>query len=233
MTVSTLVDDPEARLDYLIEHGVLVEESDGAIFASDSFQSTLEVYEDTYLDESDETFVGTVASVFDLERERAEERIEETGLTREELATFLALRSHLDDPERTRDEVALMAAMVVGVEPASPVPSALTELDDEGYETYVDDHGDVVVFVFQRNCPPCEALKEDLPEMLDAAPDVVSFAGVDGDEAPAFRRAFEVSVAPTTLVFTDAELAVSLEGRKSAETLIEAFDAAYGTAEAE
>ena len=233
MSVSTLVEDPEARLDYLLEQGVLVEEAGGGIYATAEFQATLEVYEDTYLEETDETFVETVASVFDLERERAEERIEETGLTREELATFLALRSFLDDPERTRDEVALMAAMVVGVEPASPVPDSLTELDDESFEAYVDDHGDVVAFVFQRNCSPCDALKADLPEIIDAAPDVVSFAGVDGDEAPAFRRAFEVSVAPTTLVFTGGDLTARIEGRKSAETLIETFDAAYGSAEVE
>ena len=233
MSVSTLVEDPEARLDYLIEHGVLVERADGAIYGTADFQATREVYEDSYLDQPDDAFVESVASVFDLDRERAAERVEETGITREELATFLALRSHLEDPDRTRDEVALMAAMVVGVEPASPVPDWLTELDDEGFEAYLDEHGDVVVIVFQRNCAPCDALKEDLLEIIDATPDGVSFAGVDGDEMPEFRRAFEVSVAPTTLVFTDGDLAVRLEGRKSAETLIETFDAAYGSAEVE
>ena len=231
MTVSSLVEDPEARLDYLIDHGVLVEESDGGIYATGEFQATLEVYEDSYYDEPHDTFVETVASVFDLDPELAAERIEETGMTREELATFLALRSHLDDPERTRDEVALMAAMVVGVEPASPVPGSLTEVDDEGFETYVDERGDVVVFVFQRNCGPCDGLKEDLPTILAAAPDGVSFAGIDGDDAPEFRRSNEVSVAPTTLVFADGDRKAKIEGRKSAETLIETFDAVYGSAE--
>ena len=233
MSVSTLVEDPEARLDYLIEHGVLVERADGAIYGTADFQATREVYEDSYLDQPDDAFVESVASVFDLDRERAAERVEETGITREELATFLALRSHLDDPDRTRDELALMAAMVVGAEPASPVPDWLTELDDEGFEAYLDEHGDVVVIVLQRNCGPCDALKEDLLGIIDAAPDGVSFAGVDGDEMPKFRRAFEVSVAPTTLVFADGERLVSLEGRKSAETLVQAFDAAYGSAEVE
>jgi len=233
VSVSTLVEDPEARLDYLVEHDVLVERADGAIYATADFQAAREVYEDSYLDQPDDAFVESVASVFDLDRDRAAERVEETGITREELATFLALRSHLDDPDRTRDEVALMAAMVVGAEPASPVPDWLTELDDEGFEAYLDEHGDVVVIVFQRNCSPCDALKEDLLGIIDAAPDVVSFAGIDGDEAPAFRRAFEVSVAPTTLIFAEGDRKVKIEGRKSAETLVETIEAAFGSAEAE
>jgi len=233
VTVSNLIDDPEARLDYLIDQGVLVERDDGAIFGTEEFQATLEVYEDSYYDEPDETFVETVASVFDLDPERAAERIEETGLTLQELVTFLALKSHLDDPERTREEVALMAAMVVEIEPASPVPPELTELDDETYEAHVDEHDELVVFVFQRNCGPCDALKADLPEILDAAPDTVSFAGVDGDEVPDFRRSFGVSVAPTTIIFSDGEVVVNIEGRKSAATLTDTIQAAFGATEAE
>lgn len=231
--MSALLDDPEARLDYLLEQGVLVERADGAIYGTADFQATREVYEDTYLDQPDDDFVESVASVFDLDPEEAADRVEETGITREELATFLALRSHLDDPERTRDEVALMAAMVVGVEPASPVPDWLTELDEGGFEAYLDEHGDVVVIVFQRNCSPCEALKEDLLEIIDGAPEGVSFAGVDGDEVAEFRRQFDVSVAPTTLLFVDGDRRATIEGRKSAETLVETIAAAFGGAEAE
>lgn len=225
--MSTLVDDPEARLDYLVDRDVLVEREDGTVVTSDAFQSTLAVYEDSYLDEPHDSFAETVAAVFELTPERAAERIEETGLTRRELATFLALRSHLDDPERSRDELALMAAMVAEVAPASPVPTELTELDDETYEAYVDERGDVVLFVFKRNCGPCDELKEDLSSIVADAPDGVTFAGIDGGEAPAFRRAFEVSVAPTTLVFADGELEERVEGRESPETLLETFEAAY------
>lgn len=225
--MSALASDPEARLDYLVERGVLLELPDGTIATSDAFQADLEIYEDSYLDASEETFAETVASVFDLSPEEAGERIEATGVTRQELAAFLALRSFLDDPERSRDELALMAAMVAEVAPASPVPTELTELDDETYEAYVDERGDVVLFVFKRNCGPCDELKEDLSTIVADAPDGVSFAGIDGGDAPAFRRAFEVSVAPTTLVFADGELEERVEGRESAETLLETFEAAY------
>ena len=227
MTVSALVEDPEARFEYLVDRDVLVERDDGTVVTDDDFQSTLEVYEDSYLDESDETFAETVASEFDLSPEEAADRIEETGMTREELATFLALRSYLDDPDRSRDELALMAAMVEGVGPGSPVPSALTEVGDEDYEAYVEERGDVVLFVFTRNCAPCDALKEDLPEILEAAPDGVDFAGVNGDEAPAFRRAFEVSVAPTTLAFVGGDLDSTIEGRRPLPRLLDAVEDLY------
>lgn len=225
--MADLVGDPEARFEYLVDRGVLVERADGTVVTTDEFHSALEVYEDSYLDEPDDTFVESVASVFDFTPERAAERIEETGMTREELATFLALRSFLDDPERSRDELALMAAMVEGGGPGSPVPSELTEIGDEEFEAYVEEREEVVVIVFTRNCTPCEELKEDLPELLEAAPDGVAFAGVNGDEAPAFRRAFEVSVAPTTLAFASGELAEKIEGRRPVRALLDAFDDVY------
>ena len=230
---STLLDDPEARLDYLIDRDVLVEFDDGTVAISDEFQAGLEVYEDSYLDAPDEEFAGTVASVFDVSPERAAERIEETGMTRGELATFLALRSYLDDPERSRDELVLLTAMVEVTDPASPVPAELTELDDETYEDHLSKHGDAVVFVFKRNCGPCEELKADLPTILEEAPDGVSFAGIDGGDAPTFRRSFEVSVAPTTLVFSEGELVEHVERRRRPETLVETFDAVYGGTETE
>ena len=228
MTLSTLVDDPEARLDYLIEADVLFERADGTLATTDDFHGTLEIYEDSYLEADDETFAETVADVFDLAPDEAAERIEETGMTRSELATFLALRSHVEDPDVTRDEFALLAAMVDGVGPDSPVPESLTRLDDDSFEAFLDDRGDVVVFVFQRHCAPCEELKADLPAILEAAPESVVVAGIDGDEAPDFRRAHDVSVAPTAILFADGERRVKIDGRKSAETYVESIEAAYG-----
>lgn len=230
MADAPLADDPDARLDYLVERDVLRERADGDVVTTDAFQSSLEVYEDTYLEVPEAVFVETVASVFDLPPERAADRIETTGTTRRELAAFLALRAYLDDAERTPYELALLARTVTGLGPGSPVPEALTELTDETFEPYLRERGDAVVFVFQRQCPPCEALKDDLPALRRAAPDGVSFAGVDGDGATAFRRRFDVSVAPTTLVFAEGDLRNRLDGRRSVEALTDAFDAAYGTA---
>lgn len=228
MIVAALVDDPEARLDYLLDRGVLVERADGSIHMTDEFHATFEVYEDSYLDASEETFAETVASTFGLSRVEAAERIETTGMTRRELAVFLAVRAHLDDPDRTADELALMAGMVAEVGPASPVPDSLMELTDETFEGSIEEHGDVVVLVFQRHCTPCEAVKEDLPRILEDVPEGVSVAGVDGDEAIEFRRAYRVGVAPTALFFEGGDLADRLEGRAAVDTVLETFEAVYG-----
>lgn len=233
MTDAAIADDPDARLEYLLDREVLDERPDGSIVTTDAFQSSLEVYEETYLEVPEETFVETVASVFDLPRERAVDRIETTGTTRRELAAFLALRAYLEDAERTPYELALMARTVTGIGPGSPVPEALTELTDETFEPYLRERGDAVVFIFQRQCPPCEALKDDLPALREAAPDAVTFAGVDGDGSTTFRRRFDVSVAPTTLVFAGGDLRDRLDGRRSVEAITDVFDAAYGTAASE
>lgn len=233
MTDAAIADDPDARLEYLLDREVLDGRPDGSLVTTQAFQSSLEVYEDTYLEVPEETFVETVASVFDLPRERAVDRIETTGTTRRELAAFLALRTYLEDDERTPYELALMARTITGVEPGSPVPESLTELTDETFEPFLHEHGDAVVFVFQRLCSPCEALKEDLPVLRAAAPEAVAFAGVDGDGSTTFRRRFDVSVAPTTLVFAGGDLQDRFDGRRSVEALTDAFDAAYGTAESE
>lgn len=227
--MSALVDDPEARLEYLLDRGVLVERGDAGIVTSEDFHAGLAVYEDSYLDASDEVFAESVASVFALDRADAAERIEATGMTRRELAIFLALRSHLDDPELTRDELALMTSMVADVGPASPVPEELTELTDETFDPFLAEHDAVVVFVFQRHCDPCDTMKADLAAIREGAPGHVVSAGVDGDEALAFRRAFRVGVAPTTLVFERGEPADRFEGREPAERIVEAIQAVHGS----
>lgn len=226
---AALADDQDARLEYLVDRRVLRERDDGTVVATDDFHATLSVYEDTYLEAPEPVFVETVADVFDLARERAADRIETTGTTRRELAIFLALRASLEDPERTPYELALLARTVAAAGPGSPVPDDLLELDDGSFESALAGR-DVVVLVLQRHCPPCEALKADLPALRAAAPDAVGFAGVDGDDAPRFRQQFDVSVAPATLVFAGGDLRERVDGRRSVEELTEAFDAAYGTA---
>ena len=112
---------------------------------------------------------------------------------------------------------------------ASPVPPELTDVDDATYEDYIDERGDVVVMVFKRNCAPCNELKANLSAIVAGAPDHVSFAGVNGEDVTTFRRDFEVSVAPTTLVFSGGDLVERFEGGTSAETLLETFEAVFGS----
>jgi thiol-disulfide isomerase/thioredoxin len=217
--------DGEARLDFLIDRGLLVEHGDDTVAPSEPFENTRAIYDDTYGDTSDEQFHETVADLFDLTREEAATRAEELGLTRWELATFLAVRSELS-VDLPQDLLSELAAIMVAAGEASPVPPGMQDLPAD-YEAFLADHGDAVVFVFARDCNPCRKMKDELDEIRAAAPDGVAFAGADGGEATDLRRAYGVEVAPTVLVFAGGSLAEKIEGYTTPEDLGEAFAGAY------
>lgn len=222
MTVGDLHTDPEARLDYLVEHGVVEETPDGELRLTAGFAETQDIHHDTYGDISEERFHRVVADVFDVSEERAREQ----EVSREELVAFTALQSDLEEPP-DRDALALLAALVAQLTPPSAVPDGMRELTDETYESFLADR-DAVLVVWKRVCTPCDLMKEELDEIRAGAPDSVAFAGLDGDEVPAFRREFEVTAAPTTLLFADGELVERFEGKPEVETFHEAFAEAFG-----
>lgn len=218
--------DVESALDRLIEHGVVDEADEGALSTTSGFEDTRCVYHDTYAHMADEGFHSTVADLFDIDRDEVGEHIDATGMTRDELVAYLSVRSFLDDPPE-QETLAVMAGIVVQIGPGSPVPIAVDELTDEDYEAFLADEPDAVVTVWKHGCDPCEAMKEDFDEILAAVPDGVAVAGVDGAEVPAFRRAFDVSVAPAVLLFRGGELRETLTGRQSPGALADAFKSVY------
>ena len=218
--------DTERLLDALLEEGVLVERSDGTLATSEAFESTRGIYQDTYGTTPDSAFQQTVGEVFDLSREEAAERIEEEGVTREMLVTYLAVQSELDG-SYSRAELARMATIVGDVAPEGPIPDAVDPLGDESYEAFLAANDDAVVTVWKRNCSPCEAVKRDLPSILESVPDDVAVGGVDGESASAFRRAYEVNAAPSLLLFVDGTLVETLRGRFTAEQVANACDRAF------
>jgi thiol-disulfide isomerase/thioredoxin len=184
------------------------------------------VYHDTYAAVSESEFRDTLVEVFDLDPETADEEIERQGVTRDELVAFLALRSFLDDPPDTL-RLAMLARLVTTIGPASAVPPALREVDDEDYRSFLDEHPDALVTVWKTNCAPCDAMKGDLDEILGAVPEDVAVAGVDGGVVSAFRREFEVNAAPAVLYFRDGTLVEKETGRKTVDELADRFAAIY------
>lgn len=221
--MNDLLSDPEARLDYLLDRGVVEEAPDGDLRLTADFAETQDIHHDTYGDISEERFVGVVADIFEISEERAREQ----DVTRNELVAFTALQAYLDDPP-DRDTLALLAAMVGRLTPPSAVPDGMLELTDDTYESFLDGR-DAVVVVWKRVCTPCDQMKDELDEIRAGAPGHVAFAGVDGDEVPDFRREFEVTAAPTTLLFADGEQVERFDGKPDVETFHEAFDEAFGS----
>jgi thiol-disulfide isomerase/thioredoxin len=220
--------EPEARLEYLLTHDVLREHEDGRISATNDFDETRAIYVDSYKDSSDRAFEKTVAQLFDLSVEEAASHVEDLDLSRWEIATYLALNSHLE-ADLPRDVALELAAMAAEAGGASPVPPELTELFDESYEAFLAEHDRAVVLAFQQGCDPCDSMKRDLPDVRDDAPSGVAFAGIDGETAPEFRRAYDLSVAPTTLLFRDGDLVEKHEGYWSPDDLRSALDDAFAT----
>lgn len=219
--------DPEALLDRLVDEGVVDERADGELSTTEEFESSHAVYRDTYLDLDDDAFRASVADAFELDEEEAAAGIEELGVTRAELAAYLALGSFLEDPPGPAER-ATMAAMVVELDPPSPVPSGQTELDDGSYEAFLADHPDAVVFVWRRDCAPCERMKDELDDLLAALPAGHAVAGIDGGTEDGFRRAYEVTAAPTTLCFRDGDVVAREDGRVTVDGFADLVERAYG-----
>ncbi|MWG36782.1 thioredoxin domain-containing protein [Halomarina oriensis] len=218
--------DAERLLDTLVDEGVVRERADGTLVCSEGYDATHDVYHDTYGDASEELFERTVAEVFDLPPEAAAERIEQEGVTRTHLVTYLAVKSELDG-SYTRGELARMATMVEDLSPDSPVPDGVERLDDESYEAFLAEHDRAVVTVWKHHCEPCRAVKSDLDAVLDAIPDGVAVGGVDGVACPAFRRRADVNVAPALVVFADGDGVETLTGRFVPEQVTAACDRAF------
>lgn len=221
--------DPDVLFDELVEEGVLeFDPETDQVTLTEDFDATLQIYEDTYLNSPDEDFHTAIADVFGLNSaEAAAERVDELDVTRQELAAFLAIRSHLDDPPSV-DQLAVMAGMVADLDVGSPVPDSLEELTDDTFRDYLETKDDAVVIVWRHHCDPCDTLKRDLDEIKALAPDYVSFAGVDGEAAAGFRETFDIQAAPTILVFRDGELADMVRGRRPVEAYRDLFEAVYG-----
>lgn len=219
--------DLEAALDRLIAAGAVDEADDGALTTTGAYEDVRGVYADTYGAADEGAFRSTVAEVFALDRETVDDRVAAGDVTRENLVAYLALQSFLDE----RPDPATLGAMadiVAQVEPGSPVPDGLLELDDDTYESFLAEHPDALLTVWKRHCAPCEAMKEELDDVLAALPEGVAAAGLDGEAVPAFRRAYEVDAAPTLLFVRDGDLRETLGGRQSPAQVAETATAVWG-----
>jgi len=226
--MSALATDSEARYEYLLDTGVFIEEADGTVAVTESFDATRGVYRDSYGDASDERFHETLAELFGLSVDEAEAQAAELGVTRDELVAYLSLQSYLDDPPEQTALVQL-AAMVSDVSPASPVPDSMPELTDDDYDAFLADNPNAVVLVWKLHCAPCDEMKAELGEIRAAAPEGVAFAGVDGESVAEFRREFDVDAAPATLTFADGAFVEAIEGRRSPSQLADMFENAFGS----
>jgi thiol-disulfide isomerase/thioredoxin len=219
--------DPESALDRLVDEGVVDEADDGTLTTTEAYERTRVVYHDTYGDAGNETVVTALSDVFGVDPETVAAYVDEHDVGPEDLVAYLSLQSFLD-PVPERPTLATMAALVVEIDPGSPVPEQLEELTDDEYESFLTENPDAVLTVWKTGCHPCDAMKEDLDEILERVPDGVVVAGLDGESVPSFRLAYGVDSAPAILAFRDGDLVESLTGRRSPVALEQFFSVVYG-----
>ena len=218
---------PEERLDILETEGVVTVDEDETVYLTAEFESTRGIYHDSYIDVDEAEYHQAVADVFGIDPDEAAERVEQLGVTREQFTSLLALNSHVDG-EYPLTERAHMAMMITDLAPESPVPDAVVKLDDDSYEAFLREHDCAAVTVWKLFCSPCDRMKDELDETLAAFPDDVAVAGIDGENAPSFRRAFEVEAAPSVLLFEDGECVESLRGYQPPAAIEAACSDVYG-----
>jgi len=218
------VTDPDAAVDRLIEAGLLVEE--GGLRFTEELADAWFVYADTYRDVPEGVFVETVAELFGLAPEEAERRIEELGVTREQVIGYLATQSALEEDYDT-GTLALFGQIASEIGPPPAVPPDVETVDDEGALALAA-RDRAVVTVWAEQCEPCRALKRDLEDVLAGLPEGVPVAGVLGESVPEFRAAYGVEAAPSVVLFADGEHVETIRGRSSVEAYHAAFERAFG-----
>ncbi|MEF8853938.1 MAG: thioredoxin family protein [Haloarculaceae archaeon] len=229
-STATFAEEPETRLAFLEDAGVLAVSEDDEVTTTVPFEDTRSIYLDTYTEVSQGQLVETVADLFGVSPEAARERIEADEITANEVATYLSLRSFLD-VDLPVESLALLAELVAPVGIGSPVPADMRELTDQTYREGIEEAGDIVVFVWKYPCDPCRRMKGELPTLLHALPADLATAGVDGDSVGEIRREFDVDTAPSVLLFEDGDLVDVHEGYTSLANIAEAIGDAYGSVE--
>jgi thioredoxin 1 len=86
------------------------------------------------------------------------------------------------------------------------------DVDDAGFEAFVQKHPLVVVDCWATWCPPCRVIAPSVDALAKEMAGRVVFAKLDADANPRVMSAFGVQGLPTLLVFKDGRLADRLVG---------------------
>jgi len=210
----------------VLEEADIICSSGGAMRLTAEFEAAMGVYHDSYIDLEEREYQRSVAEEFAIDPQEVAEVIDRLGVTREQFIAYLAISAQLGR-EVSITERAEMAMLVTQCAPSTPVPDEMVMLDDETYETYLRDHSQTVVFVWRRFCEPCDRMKRELESESSVFPPDVAVAGLDGEATPTFRRAFNIDVAPSVLLFRGSTCERTLTGYHSSDAIADACAAVY------
>lgn len=199
-------------LETLSNAGVLAEGPDGGFDLTESFRGRAETYrqEVTELD-SDERAVRVATAWPDDEPPVDAVRT----LPPSSLGTLLAVLDSLTD---VNERIAARVLVTVEHLDAGPVPDdgapeAFLPVTVAELRTIVPLYDPCIVYVWRRDCDPCDLMRETFDELLREPPeDLLPVAVYGPDDAQLLSERFDVVGGPTSLFVSDGRVASRLIG---------------------
>ncbi|MBE0534389.1 MAG: thioredoxin [Phycisphaerae bacterium] len=111
--------------------------------------------------------------------------------------------------------------------------SACLRLTDDNFlEEVLDAEVPVLVDFWGSWCPPCKMMEPVVDALAETFAGVLKVGKLNVDRNPATRSQFEVSAAPTFILFQDGEVSMRAIGARSHKQLVELINRALGRREA-
>lgn len=214
--------DPEGFLDALADAGVIDDGPDLTLTAD--FQGELEVLEACFRELDREELRSTVEGATGSAAE-ADALLDVAGEHPSILAEYVALSRETPLAHGERLRALAVFDSFRDPPPDAGAPDAFLPVSGERLPLLVSLHHRAVVYVWRHDCPPCDLMREDLDDLLDAPPEDLALFAVYGPECAArLHELYDVPGGPATLFFLDGKVDARLYGahhREVVETEIE------------
>lgn len=212
----------EQRLEVLIDRNVFAvdgeqQAEDGAgeesFRLTDEFLEAVENNRQRYVQLSDEEFQSVVDEVVD---DFDPDLL--FGIDAEEpllLAEYEALGEFADEllPLEKLRAVTTFDELRRGPPPADGAPETFVPLHGNQLEIYLQGCRRAIIYVWMRDCDPCDLVKGDFDEFFDEPPDDINLYAVHGPQwDELLERKYNVVGAPTVLFMVDGEPDTRLQG---------------------
>lgn len=211
--------DTTAASELLFSNRVL-EERDGSVSLSDSFESSVAEYRVTIDDLPTEELSGVI-------RERVDERTAVEALVRLDekdprvVAELLALDDHLGTPSDA-DWLALLPVLRLFRSEAVPtdgVPDPFIPVPGDQLPEFSRLYSRLFVYIWLDDCDPCDALKPRLESIFDRPREVMPFAVYGPEYKQTLARDYDVTAGPAMLFLRDGTVDTRLYGAHGESTI--------------
>ena len=198
----------------------VLEERDGGVSLSNSFESSVADYRTTIADFSNDELSGVI-------RERLDEKtaVEAlVGLDEKDsrlVPELLALHDHLGTPTDA-DWLALLPVLRLFRSEAVPtdgVPDPFVPVPGDQLPDFSRLYPRLFVYIWLDDCDPCDALKPRLESIFDRPKEVMLFAVYGPEYKEVLARQYDVTAGPAMLFMRNGTVDARLYGAHGESTI--------------